>query len=468
MSKKAFHFPVQLDDQALPNLKELQLYVKDGPNGQWVLKAKAAPWEKGFNCHLDQDGEYWFSVVTIDQNDRAIPADWIKEPPGYIVVLDTVGPRVDLKMLAPTADGLCVVCDVHDANPNIFLTHFEYQTADMNWHTLEAMPNRPGCFCVPAQAQLTGMVRVTAPDLALNSTIREFNLTTLDSTIASTDLDTKGVALPVPHAVSRPASPPSPTITKELELPKHQETTHVRPVTGTVAAAKHVETPAPTLAVEGNWPVVNDSHIKLRYKVVEEGQSGVGKVEVWVTKDNGHTWNMLYEDRGRTSTVEFDLPGDGVYGIRLVAANGGGFGAVAPAPGDAPEFVVELDTTKPKAELVSVKKGPANEIPYIEIAWQVEDKNIGSSPVDLLYGANPNGPWTPIAKNLASGGKYPWYPPREIGDRIYVKLVATDRAGNVTRCQTADPVAMDDKSRPRPVILSIEPSSSNMTSPIGN
>ena len=77
--------------------------------------------------------------------------------------------------------------------------------------------------------------------------------------------------------------------------------------------------------------IVNTTHVGVDYNVGRQGPSGLGKIEVWATPDQGRTWQRVGEDRDHRSPVIADLPGEGVFGIRLVATNGSGFGGKAPA-----------------------------------------------------------------------------------------------------------------------------------------
>jgi hypothetical protein len=457
MAKNAFRFPVVLDKAALPNLKEMQLFVREGAGGTWALKQTAAPSEGKFECHLDHDGEYWFSVVTVDKQGKSAPEDVSVEPPNIIVVVDTQAPRVDLKLMSPPrSEGICVSCDIQDANPNAFQTHFEYQTGDEAWRTLEPMQGQLGSYCVPSQAKLTGLVRVTAQDMAGNTASKVFNLTSLEAPVAAQEIQPKAAPAAAPAVANR-----------VVEQPK-AAAVDSKPAPAQAIIAKKLPESRPTTVHEGGkWPVVSSPAVSLEYKIEAEGTSGVSKVEVWITRDSGRSWSMLTEDKSHRSPVDFTLPEDGVYGIRLVAANGWGFGGAAPSPGDAPDRVIEVDTTKPQAELGIVKLGPPGESPFIEIPWQADDRNLGSTPVELFYSPGPNGPWTPIAKELPGAGSFKWYPPRELGDSVYVSMIARDRAGNWARCQTIQPVTLDDKSRPRATIISIEPAN-KLTPPVGN
>jgi hypothetical protein len=193
----------------------------------------------------------------------------------------------------------------------------------------------------------------------------------------------------------------------------------------------------------------NVARMFLDYRIEAMGASGVGKVEVWYTRDMGQSWQKLCEDTKRQSPVEINLPGDGVYGITMVITNGRGFGGAPPLPGDTPDTWIELDTTKPIAELMQVRAGNGDDSGALHIGWTARDKNLSNDSVELQYSPTREGPWQSIAKGLKAEGIYRWLPPIEIGPQAYIRLTVRDQAGNVSTAETQQPVALDDASRPR-------------------
>src|SRR5262249_52612440 len=77
--------------------------------------------------------------------------------------------------------------------------------------------------------------------------------------------------------------------------------------------------------------LINTTQATVEYRIDQVGPSGVGKVEIYMTPDNGQTWRRLSEDTAKRSPATITLPGDGVFGIRMVVSNGNGFGGKAPA-----------------------------------------------------------------------------------------------------------------------------------------
>jgi hypothetical protein len=479
MTKSTFFLPVNIDERSRSNIKEVQLWVKEGLRGQWTYADKLAPTQPGFNYRLMRDGEYWFAVVTVDQHDKRSPGDLSRELPGVIVVLDTQKPQVELKPMPSGPDGLCVRCTVSDANPDPEMTRFEYQTGDLNWHVLEHMEGKSDCYCVPAVARFTGMVRVSCADRAQNSAVCNFDLSKVQAAIKTPAIEDPKVVQAVNVEKQTPVQEQPAAVKPTSGKPKMQATVVKSEATDVLPAAKgpaQVERKHDAVVdckhdavVDCKHDVVchedaklsvtrhmiNHTHVCLEYRIEDEGQSGIGKVEVWITRDGGKSWDVLCGDPHHKSPVEFDLPGEGLYGIRLLVTNGRGFSADPPKPGDSPEYVIEVDTTRPRAELLSVKMGPASESACIDICWEASDKNFGSGPIDLYYGTTPQGPWTPMAKGVANTGSYRWFLPRGIGREAYVRLVATDMAGNSARCETEKPISLDDMSRPHATIVGV-------------
>jgi hypothetical protein len=201
--------------------------------------------------------------------------------------------------------------------------------------------------------------------------------------------------------------------------------------------------------------LVNDTHVNLEYQIEKQGPSGVSKVEVWMTRDEGMNWQRLCEDSNRRNPIEFDLPGEGVYGICLVMTNGTGFGGTPPAKGDVPDYWVEVDTTKPVAQLSSVRPGMGEDAGTLLISWHATDKNLGDIPIDLYYANHQDGPWLPIARGARNDGAFRWMLPREAGQEIFIRMDVTDRAGNLVRCETPQAIFVD-MTRPKARVVGIK------------
>jgi hypothetical protein len=589
LNKHTIQLPIQLDEQFRPILSEIHLYVKESPTAPWALSGKAPPSQTSFTFKAPRDGEYYFTMVTVDREGRCAPQDVSKEQPAMAIVVDTQAPQTDVVLLGTPPEGHLIQCDVRDAHLDASRTRVQYQTADKAFRDLEAMPNRPNVYCIPAQANITGMIRVTAADQAGNLATRECSLTQLPmatTKVASTPMP---AATPTPAATMPESDPKTSVVTAQSPAPKEplagpqlnlperapvvttggvtvapasqspaptvtvggektsvpnrlapsvghaspldntvpqasplatetapkttqpaqaviQKTSASEPLAGPNLGTEPVATAAPAPSIKsvapsgpateptptppaaaptttapaatvkpapgptsGNTPatvaakrdgapvhhlLVNSPRVFLEYRIDQKGPSGVGRVEIWCTRDRGQSWQCLGEDKDRKSPAEARLPGDGVYGLTLVVSNGLGFGAQPPAPGDTPDWWIEVDTTQPSAQLTMVRTA-TEDVPGVHIGWTSKDRNLGSGPVELSYATSRQGPWMPMVKGLKAEGQYRWVPPMDIGPQAYLRLTVRDLAGNTTITETTQPVMLDDLSRPRAGIVGI-------------
>jgi len=422
--KSAFKLPIQIDEKERARIREVQLYVKAAPGGSWALKETVQATQKEFMFRAPKDGEYWFAVVAIDITGRPHPADVNKEGPGLIVVVDKQPPEVDVQAV-PTASGQpCLRCEVRDSNPDPSKTKLEYEAPDQSWKVIESMPDQPGLYLVPDWAKVRGVVRATAVDLAGNKTVKEVQLY---------------------PAGSQPAAPAAAPPVLNGGAPSLPVESQSNKMSSGITQASYTSA----------RQLINSTRTLLKYNIEDQGPSGVGKVEVWMTKDEGQTWKLLCEDPKRQSPVAIDLPGEGVYGLSLVVANGNGSGGTPPAKGEAPDFRVEVDTTKP-AELLAVRSGTGAEAGMVLVTWNASDKNLKSEPIDLYYSNNGKAPWTPIAKGLKNDGNHRWTVPPDASGKLYIRLDVSDDAGNISTCIAKQPV-MVDVFRPKGHIVGTAP-----------
>jgi hypothetical protein len=249
-----------------------------------------------------------------------------------------------------------------------------------------------------------------------------------------------------PHELTLPSQPPS-----LVPAVSNPDTRKVQPAQTVQARREFVP------AVQ---QVVSNPRLMLEYQIEQLGQSGVGKVEVWLTRDKGQTWQRHAEDVDRKSPVEVNLPGEGQFGISLVVSNGRGFGGNVPKAGDTPDYCVEVDVTNPTADILGVRPESGNDGASLLITWTARDANLAAEPIELFYGASTSGPWTPIAKGVKNEGQFRWIAPRDLS-HAHVRLVVHDAAGNSTSVETSQAVALDDLSRPRGRVVSVTPTTTN-------
>ena len=196
--------------------------------------------------------------------------------------------------------------------------------------------------------------------------------------------------------------------------------------------------------------ILNTTTAQLEYRIDTVGPSGISRVDIYITRDRGQSWEKLAEDTNKRSPVSINLPGEGVYGVRLAITNGNGFGGRAPKSGDRPQYVVEVDATSPRVEFhpYEIVNGA------IDIRWSASDANLGPEPVNIFYRSRAEQGWLPLARNVKNDGVYRWTFPPEIGGQVFVKLEVADLAGNVTKVETPTPIMLD-QTEPEATLLDV-------------
>jgi hypothetical protein len=456
--KTNFKLPIRIDDKDRATIQEVRLFVKMGALGQWQSIA-IPPSQSVFNYQAQQDGEYWFSVATVDRMGRQTPADMNNEPPKLIVVVDTKPPEVAIRRMTAVSGDVYLQCEVQDANLDPSRTKMEYLAKDQTWRLLDALPEQPGIFRLPDPEQCQGMVRASVTDRANNTSCCQMNLMTNETTSTNPGStaaasDNRSVsATPTGENISLVShQAPAESRSDKAMLPPVQEPVAVPPLPNGRGSES-------ARGSDVAHQMINSTHATLAYQIDQAGASGVGRVEVWMTRDRGQTWHFLCEDPDHCSPVEIDLPGDGLYGLSLVVSSAG-MNCIPPAPGETPDWWVEVDTSKPVAQITGVH--PDNGA--LVITWVATDNCLKPEPIDLYYGARPEGPWLPIARSLRNDGSYRWMMPANLGSEIYVRMEVTDRAGNVAECQTPQPVAKDP-ARPKVRVIGLAAGDKRITPP---
>jgi hypothetical protein len=206
---------------------------------------------------------------------------------------------------------------------------------------------------------------------------------------------------------------------------------------------------------QGERPrMVNSRAFELDYEIDSVGPSGIGKVELWGTRDGGRTWSIFGVDSDNRSPIGATVDSEGVYGFRVVVQSGNGLGGRAPQPGDAPDIWLGVDLTRPTARITSAEVTADGS--ELVVGWEASDDVLDVRPVTLSYAASPQGPWTPLASGLENTGNYRWRLDSRVPDRVYVRLEVRDEAGNVGAFETAEPVSLD-RHRPEGRIRSVRP-----------
>lgn len=200
---------------------------------------------------------------------------------------------------------------------------------------------------------------------------------------------------------------------------------------------------------------INHKGFALNYGVDTVGPSGIGQIELWVTRDAGQTWEPGGIDPDRESPFDVEVKTEGMYGFRIVVEGGNGLTGRRPQPGDLADIWVNVDLTNPVATITNVVYGEGAQVGHLDISWSCSDAHLAARPISLYYSNSLDGPWKPIAEEIANSGRYVWKITPEVPHDIFLKVTAADEAGNMGEYVLKRAIA-NDGLVPRATIRSLQ------------
>ena len=177
--------------------------------------------------------------------------------------------------------------------------------------------------------------------------------------------------------------------------------------------------------------IVGSNRFRLNYGIDSIDPSGVGKVVLWMTRDDGQTWKTWGTDPDRRSPFPVEVTQQGRYGFRIVVQSKDGLTGQGPSSGDDADIWIVVDTTAPLAQITSVPYGRGAEAGKLIINYKVADPLLTLRPITISYAANPAGPWEIIKEGARNDDRFAWKVSREVPEQIFLKIEAIDRAGNI-------------------------------------
>ena len=407
-----FRIPFQTD----PNdtrIREVQLYASEDQGRSWHLIASAKPGERYFSVTARKDGWYWFTVRTVDAEGRGFPPSVDQAQARLKVCVDSTAPTVALKPNPNPPAAVAVDWDVKDDNLDLDSLRLEYRLPGANdWTSLAITKGPTGQRAWSPATNASLEVRLQVRDLAGNAN--------------------EAVTTVAPSGVAAGGS------------------------SGAVGNNDNVTHKDPNPPAGGGVQIVGSKVISIDYEVSEIGKSGLSVVELWYTRNDGRNWTKYDERQTPQSPYVVTVSDEGLFGFTLVARNNAGGGEQPPKAGDPPQVWVEVDLTKPLVRLASVDVGRGPELGSVTILWSASDKNLARPSISLSYAESPDGPWQTIAANEENTGRYVWKMPESVPYKIYIRVEATDAAGNIGTSELSKPIIVDT-AQPKVKVRTVGP-----------
>jgi hypothetical protein len=394
-------------------LRRLTLYVSEDMGRTWNAAANANPTDGSFPFQAPHDGWFWFAVQSEDQEGRLYPADRTQLVAGIKVCVDTARPVISLRPATPREGTVAVEWDIHDDNLDPLSLRIDYRPLgsrnEQEWLPLRVQAVAKGDQGWSPPLNIPLEVRLYVRDKAGNEAVASTSVT--------------------------------PGVTRGG---------------GDAAGAGH----------GGNVLHVRSRRVQLQYKLDNVGDSGVQGIDVFVTRD-ALLWEKQYTlDSKKAGIVPgqndqvlpLELGGSGRWGITILPRSGVGLSEPAPQRGEQPQVWIEVDDTRPVVKIHNVvvgQQGP--DMGRVVVSYSASDKFLRARPITISWADAPTGQWTVLEKETENTGSYVLDTRTvKLPYQFYLKVEATDEAGNVGSAVTEQPVKIDVKV-PRATTIKVVP-----------
>lgn len=167
--------------------------------------------------------------------------------------------------------------------------------------------------------------------------------------------------------------------------------------------------------------------------------ANVAKARLFVTTDAGKTWTLAHELTIPAGTKDlpkfpFTTDRDGAFGIMPCITLRSGQSEPEPKPGQAPPYILVVDTAAPTiATFDATLMGRATAKVVLRTTWSVIDPNLlEKEPIAIEASTDGGARFTTIYRGGADGAMELTVPVTAETSELQLRLVATDRARNVT------------------------------------
>jgi hypothetical protein len=494
INQRQLRIPISVDPARRSEIKELILFMSPDEGKTWNEQAFASPDQDAFPFFAPKDGTYWFTVCVVNQQNKREPADPYTVPPNQKIVIDTLRPVVRIKSAERQGDEIAVAWEIQEDHPDLASLKLDYRTSESVSNVWSPAPLQQATsgqtrFKVASAGPVS--LRLQMQDLAGNGSVADAEVPAAAGAAATSAVSAIPPApvTPAPVPPVQPAStnlPPIPSgPTGAVPASAWQTTAPSQPLPtlrnegkpaldpGSVIQPVPPYSPAPAPndagaklvatsdnsgvaipAAAGMGPrtlraplpplqIVNTKQISLDYEVTKTGPSGIDRVELWITRDDGKTWDKFTENSGVKPPITVDLPGEGVFGFRLVLKSKAGLAQSPPAPNTPPEMRIELDTTPPVAKLFRPEPDP-KQIDTLILTWDATDRNLAPNPITIQWAADQRDKeWHTIVADHPNDGHYSWKLPPQIPYLVHMRLITRDTAGNTSSAETQEAICID-------------------------
>jgi hypothetical protein len=349
--------------------------------------ATALPSEGHFIYNAPADGWYFFIVQVQDLDGRLTPPNVSAVPtPGLRVCVDTERPRINLRPIQPDKGTVAVEWQISDRNLDLRSLRLAYRAVGVtSWTALKVNQLGYARFDWTPPAAGDYEIQLGVADRAGNRAI----------------------------ATTR--------VTARAGMPGE-------PGAGGAGTPRIIH--------------VNKKTFRLNYKLDNKGPSGVKRVEVWMTRDT-RQWTRYKADAPPDGPYELTVATVGRYGFTLRPISGVGRGHRPPDIGEPPQLWIVVDEKSPIVRIHDIKLGEGKDTGTFTVSYSANDEHLRPKPIRILWATDPKGEWTEILRDQENTGSCRCRIEAVRPHEFYLRVEATDQAGNKGHDDTRETVKTD-------------------------
>jgi len=449
------------------------------------------------------DGLYFVSMVIVFKNGSRDPKDPSRAPAQLKLLVDTTAPVVKISNALPQTDEILVEWTIDEKHLDAAKTKLLYKSSSSvanDWVPVPESalsprgarfkPSLGGPLMVQLIVQdLAGNATATAKEVPLgvtasytpppiavmlpsNPTILPTNPSLLPSPDFSAPLAPSGPAAPIfvtpPAPTALPAAPAPagqghwsnpnagpPDVPRSPVIGIGTSAMVPAPIPAASAFTPSAAPPPQTAPLPGTQ-YIRFTDFDLAYQM-DAGPSGISRIDLYVTRDEGRSWQKWSTHGGKEVPLKvklgmpFNATKDGDYGLRLVPVSGAGLADDVPTTGTPPELRLHVDTVPPLLTILA-PVAAANQPNGLTLQWQASDRNFPAEPILIEWSESNAGGWKPVSNDettagtgrTANTGSFTWMVPKTLPThRVFLRMTATDAAGNRSIAVTSQPISID-------------------------
>jgi hypothetical protein len=181
------------------------------------------------------------------------------------------------------------------------------------------------------------------------------------------------------------------------------------------------------------------------------GGTGLESVRIYVSADNGATWQEAASSDVPSDPIVWRAPRAGRFGLYAAATDKGGNVQLAPAPATKPQLYTTVTAVGPIVVLQNMNSGGYYRGGAIQaVAWEVSGTGVTDRSVALEYSVDGGATWVAIARDLPASGQFDWTVPKVDTASAAVRVRAVTDDGQ-TGSDESDRFFVIDSTPPRSV-----------------